>query len=406
MSYETEKINTGPLTRCFSGYYSEMFIQNNTRNNVVLIDCNNNKINVPPITGNHIGRELVTVWLRKSTTPSVDQNNRSTQLPGLRISIPLHDLNREGGFFIDEINMVLCTEATAMTASHPKSSITFADAADQARADISKILDESPTLKLIANDPEGRYNKLFTTFGDMLVEIDVQHMYGEAELEINYFYKGKQDSFIVDLDEFFNGEDETLELEDLPISFITTNKAKALRYTGEYKRVPQSEVDELLKRAAAKAAKDIAAVKDQYETELKLKDNELKRITDDLKNVTSERDQLDVKLKELNAIINASNTMREKEVKSQELANKAHISDNNLDISHNDVKTSESKRDSAEKESKFKLWHLIAAASIPTAGALLLKIASSNTSKQIIAKQLISNQMVSTSIIPKLICFM
>lgn len=393
MSYEKEQINTGPLTRCFPGYYSEVLIQNNTRNTIVVIDCNNNKTNVPPISGNHIGREMVIIWIRKTINPTVDTNNRPNQIPGTRINIPLHDLNREGGFYIDEINMVLCTEATATIASHPKSSVTFADASDQARSQMIEALDKSPTLKLTANDPEGRYNKLFTTFGDMLVEIEVQHMYGEAEMQINYFYKDKQDSFVVDLDEFFNGEEETLELQDLPITFLTTNKARALRYTGEYKRIPQSEVDELLKKAATRSAKEVSAVKDKFETELTLRDSETKRLNDALKNMTAERDQLELKLKELTAVISASNTMKEKEVKSQELDNKAHISNNNVDISHNDVRTSEAKRDSAETESKYKLWHIVAAASIPVAGALLLKVISGSTSKQIVAQSTMSSNI-------------
>ena len=187
MSYETEQINTGPLTRCFYGYYSELFIQNSTKSTIVVIDCNNNKINVPPMSGNQIGRETIIIWTRKTTNPTLDHNNTAQNIPGTRTSISLHDLNREGGFYINEINMVLCTEASATTAAHPKSSISFADAADQARGEMLRTLDEAPTIKLIANDPEGRYNKLYTTFGDILVDIDVQHMFGEAELEINYF---------------------------------------------------------------------------------------------------------------------------------------------------------------------------------------------------------------------------
>lgn len=397
MAYETNQINTGPLTRCFNGYYSELFIQNSTKSTIVVIDCNNNKINVPPVTGNQIGREMIIIWTRKTTNPTLDHNNTDLIIPGSRITIPLHDLNREGGYYIDEINMVLCTEASSTTAAHPKSSISFEDAADQARSSLIETLDKSPTLKIIANDPEGRYNKLFTTFGDMLVEIDVQHMFGEAEMQINYFHKGTQNSFVIDLEEFFNGEDEIMEIKDSPISFITTNKAKALRYTSEYKRVPQSEVDELLKKASTKSAKDINAIKDQYDTEIKLKDSEIKRLNDSIKNLTADKDQLELKYKELTAVINASNTIKEKEVKSQELNTKAQISDNNVNISSNDVRTSDAKRESAETESKYKLWHLIAAASIPVTGALLLKIISSSTSKQIIATQ--TTHAISTNII-------
>ena len=396
MSYETEQIDTGSLMRCFVGYYSEMFIQNNTRNNIVAIDCNNNKFSIPPISNNQIGREFVIVWKRSTTGQTVDRNNMPVPLPGLRIAIPIHDLNRDGGYFIDEINMVLCTEAMSVTTSHPKSCITFEDAAYQASIALLEKMEQAPTLKLIANDPEGRYNKLYTAFGDMIVEIDITKMYGEAELLIDYYYNGKQNSFSVDLDEFFNKAEEVLELNDLPIAFLTTNKARAMKYTSEYKRIPQSDVDELMKKAATKSAKDIAAVKDRYETEVSLKESENKRLADTIKNLTAEKNQLETNLQELNAAISASNTLKEKEVKSQELTSKSRISENNVDISTNDVKTSEAKRNSAETESKYKLWHIIAAASIPAIGMLCIKVAE-HYSKGVVSKSILSNT-------PKLIC--
>lgn len=400
MSYETEQITSGPLTRCFYGYYSELFIQNSTKSTIVVIDCDNNKVNVPPISGNQIGREMIIIWTRKTTNPTLDHNNTAQTIPGTRINIPLHDLNREGGYYIEEINMVLCTEASSTTASHPKSSISFADAADQARSALIETLNGSPTIKLIANDPEGRYNKLYTTFGDMLVEIDVQHIYGEAELQMNYFHKGIQNSFVIKLDEFFEGDNDTLDVQDCPISFLTTNKAKALRYTSEYKKIPQSEVDELLKKASTKAAKDIAAVKDQYETDAKIKESEIKRLNDSIKNLSNDRDQMELKLKELTAALSAANTIREKEVKAQELSNKTQISDNNVNISSNDVRTSEAKRDSAETESKYKLWHIVAAASIPVAGALLLKVVSGSS------KQIATQGLINTNIQKQLSCLL
>ena len=165
--------------------------------------------------------------------------------------------------------------------------------------------------------------------------------------------------------------------------FVTTNKAKALRYTSEFKRIPQSEVDEMLKKAESKATKEIAAVRDQYDTEIKLKESEIKRLSDTIKNLTSERDQLETNLKELNAAITASNTLKEKEVKSQELFNKSHISDNNVNISSNDVRTSEAKRESAETESQYKLWHLVAAATIPVVGVLALEAFKKLSAKNI-----------------------
>ena len=385
MRNEVEKGQLGSLTRSFYGYYLESYIQNNTSMNIVAIDKNNNRINIPPITPNKIGRDQVVIWQRSSTNPTRTDAGEILPIPGISITIPLRDLAKEGGIYIDEIDMVLCTEDMSIVSSHPRSSISFSEAVDQIKAEALKIVDAAPTFKIFANDPEGRYNKLYTTFGDVLVEIDVSNMYGEAELLIEFFYKGKRDSYSISLDELFEGENDIIELNDIPINFITTNKAKAVRYGSDYKRIPQAEVDEILKKRDAISAKQIETIRKSVEAELDAKSSEIKRLKESLKLMTHEKDQANAKLSELTVAINTSNVLKEKDVKSQELINKSQISENSVNISDNDVKTSQAKRESAETESKYKLWHLIAAASIPVAGVLLIKLLERTTTKQALA---------------------
>lgn len=396
MQYENESVRVGPLTRSFNTLYSELMIQNNTKDNIIAIDSANNHKIIPPVNQNQFGRETVIVWYRSTIEPTVDQNNTPLHIDGNRIIIPKHELNNEGGCYIPEINTVLCTEAMSIMATHPRSSITYMDASEEARASVAETIQDAATIKLVANDPDGRYNKLYTVIGDMTIEIQIGNVYGEAVLQIMYFDHGKHKTYEVELDEFFNSADDLLELKDLPISFVTTNKARAARYATEYKRVPQSEVEEMLKKAATKSAKDIVAVKEQYDTDIKVKDNEIKRLKDEVKTANADKDDAERKYNELKAAVDASNTMRERDLKEKEIDNKGRISDNNVTISNTDTETSKFKRDKEETEAKFKTYHLILAAAIPTVAAVGMKMletyvknkASESAAKGLIGKLL------------------
>ena len=392
MQYENESVRVGPLTRSFPTFYSELMIQNNTKDNIIAIDSANNHKIIPPVSTNQFGRETVVIWFRSTIEPTVDGNNTPHQIDGNKIVIPKHELNHEGGCFIPEINTVLCTEAMAIMATHPRSSVTYLDASEEAQSKVADTIQDAPTIKLVANDPEGRYNKLYTVIGDILIEIQISNLYGEAVLQIMYFDKGTHNTFEVELDEFFNSAEDMLELKDLPISFITTNKARASRYATECKRVPQSEVEEMLKKAATKSAKDIGAVKDQYDTDIKVRDSEIKRLKDEIKTANSDKDDAERKYNELKAAVDAANVMRDRELKGQEIETKGRISDNNREISDIDKDTSRIKRDKEEEEAKFKLYHLILAAAIPTVATIAMKALDSylkSKSAESVAKQFI-----------------
>lgn len=374
MKYDIEQIKIGPLMRNHHAFYTELSIQNHTRENIVIVDCHNNKHVLPPATSNPVGRELVTIWYRATTNPTLDYNNNPQQVDGIRIVFSKHELMQDSGVFIHELNLLICSQNSATVASHPLASVTYEDAAADAREILSESISDAPTVKLIANDPENRYNKLYTMIGDMLVTIDVTHVYGEAELQILYFNKGDSEEFRVPLEEFLESSDEILELKDLPITFLSTNKGKAQRCATDYKRVSQTEVDEIIKRVAAKNNKDQNALKEKYETDIQVRDNEIIRLKDQLKTATKERDDNAEQLKAYKAAVNASNDAREYQYKEDQLRVQTSLSRDKVTMSNNDVVTSDNKRESAEKENKFKLTHLLLAAGLPVIGAIGLKL--------------------------------
>ncbi len=374
MEYVVEEVSVQSLTRNFNAFYAERLIQNNTRNNIVIIESDNNKTVIAPVNNNLIGRECVIIWYRSTTAPTVDANNRPTNITGRKIVLQKYDLADEGGCYIKELNLVLCTEATAVAATHPRGSMTYMDAIHDTMHEMSVSLETTPTIKLSANDPDNRYNKLYSMIGDISIEIPITHVYGEAILAITYIANGESKCYRVSLDDFFDSEKDVYELSELPITFVTTNRTRAVRYAKEYKRISQSEVDELLKRTEQKYAKDVAAVKTQYETDVSTKASEIKRLKEQVKTVTTEKDNAERLATELKTAIDTHNVMREKNIREKELDNKQHISDNNTTQSDNDRHISNAKRDTAEKEAKFKTAHLVLAAAIPTVTAVGLKL--------------------------------
>lgn len=374
MKYDIEPIKIGPLTRSYHAFYTELSIQNHTRENVVVVDCHNNKHVIPPASNNQLGRELVTIWYRATVNPTVDINNSPQQADGIRIVLGKHELSQDGGVFIHELNLLVCSQCMSTIVSHPLASVTYEDAAADVRDVISESISDAPTFKLIANDPENRYNKLYTVIGDMLITIDVTHVYGEAELQILYFNKGDAETFNVNLNEFFESAEEILELKDLPITFLSTNKAKAQRCASDYRRVSQTEVDELLKKVNSRNTKEQVALKDKYETDIQIRDNEIIRLKDQLKSITKEKKDIEEQASAYKAAVNASNDLNEIRAKQEQLRVQEQLSRDKVIISNDDLETSRQKRESAEKENKNKNMQLIMAAALPVAGAIALKV--------------------------------
>ena len=374
MKYQLESIKVGSLVRSHHAFYTELSIQNHTRENIVVVDCHNNKHVVPPASSNQLGRELVSIWYRATTNPTVYYNNRPINADGIRIILSKHELSQEGGVFIQELNLLLCSQTMSTIASHPASSITYEDAVTEASELIAQTIADAPTVKLIANDPEGRYNKLYTVIGDMLLTIDVTHVYGDAELQVLYFNQGESQQFVVNLNEFFESAEEVLELKDLPITFLSTNKARATRCATDYRRVSQTEVDELLKKMQTRSNKEYTALKDKADTDNQLKDNEIARLRDQVKQLTSEKEEIEEKARAYKAAVNAANDLNETRIKEEQYRTQWQLSQDKVHMSNNDVRTSDQKRESAEKENENKNTQLLMAAILPVAGAIGLKL--------------------------------
>lgn len=313
----------GPLTRCFKGYYYELLIQNSTSDTIIVIDHNNNKIPIPPASLTPIGSESVFVLWRKTCSETADRENHPKSVTGYQIRIPKHQLVGEGCIFLKSVNLVICSEAGAINACHPSAVVNYETAAYEIKKQMADMAHDIPTISLMANDPKGRVSTLYTMVGDMLVDIPVTNIFGEANLKIIFSHKGKTTEYNIDLEEFFNSTENVVELDDCPIGFITTNKAIAERSSGEYRKISQAEANRLLKQQKDKMDREREDADNQHKTELRLKEQEIDAMKTELKLIKSEYDRIKSEYDSFTGNVSARAKINENEYKAAKAASSA-----------------------------------------------------------------------------------
>lgn len=322
-SIDPTKLNLGPLTRCSTGYYYELLIQNCTTDTIVIIDHENNKIPVPPASLTPIGAEAVMVLWRKTLDSTASTNNNPKALSGYQIRIPKHLLMGEGCIFLKAINMVICSEAGAINACHPSASVDYDAATYEVKKQLADMASEAPCISLMANDPKGRFNSLYTVVGDMLVKIPVTNIFGEANLKMIFSYQGKSSEYNIDLEAFLSSTESVMELDDCPIGFITTNKAIAERSSGEYKKISQAEANRLLKQQKDKLDREKEVADEQHKAEMRIKDQELDAMKTRLKMAESEYERLKSEYDSFTGNVSARVKINENEFKASKAASSA-----------------------------------------------------------------------------------
>ena len=312
---EPTKLDLPPLVRMTPGYYYELLIQNCTSDNIVIIDHDNNRIPIAPITTTPLGAEFVQILWRRSLKGTTNEANSPRAITGYQVKIPKHVLIGQGSIYIKAINVVICSESAALSVTHPAAAIDYDTALCELKEQVTELARDIPTISLIANDPEGRYSKLYTVVGDMPVCIPVTNIFGEANLKIIFSCGGRTSEYNISLDEFFKSTDNVMELDDCPINFITTNKSVSERSSGEYKKISQAEANRLIKQQADKHKVEIDVLKEQNKTELQLKDKEIDVLQSKLKTAKAEYDRIKSEYDAFSGNVNASYKIGEHELK-------------------------------------------------------------------------------------------
>ena len=290
----TDEMLLGPLIRYTPGYYHEENIENHTSEPVVIIDHANNKSLLAPVLKHASDIEYVDVKWRNTLDSTATPEGTAKRIPGFQIKIPKHVLMTEGCLYISALNRLICSEPGSINACHPKACVNSESTAYALEKSISKVIERTPTVVMMINDPQGRCDVLYSVMGDMLLEIPVTHHLGAAELKLLFVCDGKRREFDVDIDKFLESNDSVIEIADGPLAFLTKNKIIAERSSGEYRKMSRSEVLQLTKDQEARHKLEIESIKRQHEiTEA---ENEAK-----IRMLKSEIEQADAELKRVKA---------------------------------------------------------------------------------------------------------
>lgn len=317
------KLNTNtyslePLTRSYSGYYKELLIQNCTSDTIIVIDKENNKLAVEPTGNSAIGPEAVNIYVRSTVGPTATPTNTPLKVPGKSIRIPRALLLENESLYIKEIDMVICTQAASINAYHPATAVDYDTMCYEIRKHLAAAAAEVPTISLLANDPSGRYNRLYTTIGDMTVSIPVTKLAGSAYLQIIFSAEGKSSQYTIDLEEFFNSTENIVELDDCPISFLTTNRAVAERAStsGEYRKVSQASMNKMLESQKK-------SLEEMHKRELQIAQQELDAAKADLAKVKADLSRVNFEYDAFTGNVSARSKMHENDVRVLKSANSA-----------------------------------------------------------------------------------
>lgn len=358
--YTVEKAEHGPLIRSYACCYEETIIVNNTLDTVVVIDDRGNKTTLQPTFSRVFGYQNVSIYTRACVGPTVTSQNGPAQLPGKAYNIPKSSFEYQP-CFVEELNILICTYDMANQVSHPRQRVTYSDALNSIVEDIKELKEEFPHITISANDPEGRCNKLYTSLGDTTVTIPVTDIEGKPRLYVTTIQNSIPTVQEFDLNLLLDDSDcDVLELENTIITYITTNRLKAMKYTKDFKKVTQAEVDDLIKKLTIQQKKEVDTLKEEHAVQSKeqeLKISKLETTNTDLKNKLEQTE---------NQYNSLKGDLDYKAIRQQDM-NKAIISTNN-------VESTQIKKEAAKDEAQFKLWHLLLAGGIPTASALAIKI--------------------------------
>jgi hypothetical protein len=166
----------------FGTWYHEIAIDNSFREDIVMLDGSFRKIRIPG-KKNNFGNLLttdgcVTIYIREHLGWRQDYEKKnltmqSVEIPVKRIVLRRYELDN-APIYVNELNTVFGMMKDFDSIAHPHAVPDLFTVVDRLMEHFDSHDDES-TIHFIANDPEGRTNKLFLQMCSRVVEIPVYH---------------------------------------------------------------------------------------------------------------------------------------------------------------------------------------------------------------------------------------
>ena len=362
-----ESCKLGSLTRCTNGWYNEFIIVNGCKENVVVVDRLGNKTVVPSAAVNGAYDNTISILKRSSVGPSIDPEGRELQLQGSITKIRKHML-RNNPVFIDCMDVLLCTEDQALNAMHPYATLSYTDALETSLEQMPDRIDMAPGFKLMANDPTGSFDQLYTLIDTEIVEIPVTH---EADdnfvLSILLYRDGQVYTEHLDLSALLKGTENTVKFNERIIPWVTTNKIAAMDMAKSFRWISPDIYKELEAKLQSQCKLTIDQAKSLSDARINDLTAQMTNLKSQLTQTSTERDEYKSKYTALKA---------DQQVQVDRLQQQAVITKTNNDsqISENSLQQAMFKMQSAEKENQFKVAGLIMAAALPVVGLLAMEM--------------------------------
>lgn len=273
--YTIEDQVMGPLVGMIDAAYTEIAITNHTCRDIVIVDHNNNRTIINRLSVSY-SKEHVSISIRKGIGKTMNNRGGPELLNGQIIKIELQDI-LNNPVFINETNWVIGALDEKVEILHPYGCVTYSEALNRATEEISETLSNSPNMTMIANDPQKRIDKLFTSLSGNILTIPVTHIPDtEATLQLKVTQGEESVIATTSLEAFLSGTEDYLELETGLFPFVTSNKNQCEKLIRTYKPPTHQQIERADKEATLRIKEmeeltkvKLATMKEEYETKIK-----------------------------------------------------------------------------------------------------------------------------------------
>ena len=300
--YETSKGKYSALARSENGFYREQSILNYTSITIVMIDNENNRTILPPIRdAGSVRVPCVCITERGGTSPSLDQNGRDTPMDGFAVKVRQSTIELNP-VYLKEFDIVLSTEVHAITVKHPNLQVGYREGLEAAIASVGNTIRDAPCVKVIANDPAGHLDRLFTCIGDKPSIVPVTQMNDtEPTVTILYVRNGTVTKDTRSIDKLTSGTTNILEFTNCVIPWITTSEANATTRAQSFCWVSPEEVTNIRTSMSATMKQAVDQANAAASTRINELTTRVSTLTNELSMAQAERDDYKFKYNGLRA---------------------------------------------------------------------------------------------------------
>lgn len=264
------------------GYYKEILIQNHSNSGVVVIKPTNERVVIEPQKFPVDSGAHVRIVIREHNGSRINKQHQESKIDTRVYHIPLLDLELDPPY-IQELGIKLCLDTQMNTTNHPAAGYqTYRDALNRT---INAICTEGDpvTVRVFANDPEGKTKKLYWWFCDCMHVIDATKTPDDMATVTICITKGK---FVIkrrtfNMQDFFGKEAGAFVMSGGDILHIGATEDEVVLALDNEKAMRKRNIktiEERLQERDRRHAKALEEQKVQQQHELQKKDAEIDKL--------------------------------------------------------------------------------------------------------------------------------